>query len=85
MAVQEDHGGWQLVVVVDDELQVPHGLVALVCQGGMLGTHRVLGIVHLVHHVGDVAQVCVQPGSVLNKETASLSCTFGLLFTVEVL
>jgi hypothetical protein len=65
VAVQEDYGGGQFVVVVDNELQVSHGLVALVCQGGMLSTHRLLRVIHLVNHVGDVAQIQVQPCCVL--------------------
>ena len=45
--MQEHHGGWQLVIVVGDELQVAHGLVALVCQGGMLRPNCVLWVIHL--------------------------------------
>ena len=68
VTVQKHHGGWQPVVVVDDELQVPHGLVALVCQSGVLRPHRLLWVVHLVHHMRYVADIGVQPGGVLHTQ-----------------
>ena len=66
MTVQEGYGVGQPVVVVDDELQVPHGLVALVLEGSVLRPHRFLWVVHLVNHVGYVAEVGVQPRGVLH-------------------
>ena len=61
MGVHEGNGGRQPVIVVNDELQVGHGLIALVCQSGMLHAFGLLGFVHVVHYVRHIAQVDVQP------------------------
>ena len=68
MAVQEDHDGRQPVIVVNNELQVGHSLIALICQGGMLSANCVFRVVHLVHDVRNVTQVDVQPRRVLQAQ-----------------
>ena len=61
MSMQEDNGSWQPVIVVDDELKVSHGLIALICQGGMSRAHGLVRIIHLVDDVRNFAQVHIQP------------------------
>ena len=65
VAVDEHHGRGQLVVVVHYELKVAHGLGALVQQRRVLRAHCVFRVRVVVHHVGDLAQVRVQPAGVL--------------------
>lgn len=67
MAVDKCCCIWELMVVVYDELQVRHGLIPLVCNGCMLSSMRLVGLVDLVNHVWYVTEVCVQPASVLHR------------------
>ena len=67
-AMHEEHGSWQAVIVVYDELYVPHSLIPLVRYGGMLGALSVLRVFYLVHNVRNIADVDIQPGRVLHKQ-----------------
>ena len=65
MAMQKDDRSWQLIVVVNDELKISHGLIPLVCNGCMLSAHSLVGFVHLIDNMRYLAQIAVQPGSIL--------------------
>ncbi len=82
VAMQEDHGGGQAAPVVQDELQVRHGLVALVDQRPVLCALCLVPVVHLVHDVRDLREVDVQPGRILHANTSvadGAAVLFGIL------
>ena len=67
MAMQEDNGGREAAPVVQNKLQVCHGLISLVDQRPVLCALSLVPVVDLVHHVGDLREVHIQPGGVLHK------------------
>ena len=73
VAVNKGDGSRQAAPVVDDELQVCHRFVALVDKGTMLRALCLVPVVHLVHHVGNLRQVDVQPRCVLHSTRPLLS------------
>ena len=66
--MQEDHGGWQLVIIIDYKLQVGHSLISLVGQGRVLRTDAVLRVVHLIDDVRNMAQIQVEPSGILHSK-----------------
>ena len=53
MAVQEDYGCGQAAPVIQDELQVCHGFIALIDQRPVLRPLCLIPVIHLVHDMGN--------------------------------